>query len=414
MDSDLLKQIPIFKGLSPADFQKLGSIIEVKSFVAGHKLFKTGDASTAFYIIKSGAVRIVREEAGKEIDLATLREGDFFGEMGVIEGSPRSASAIIAEAAALLEVEAHEFHRFMAINPTISMKIMSTMSKRYKVKAHDGGEAGAPAREPGKVITLFSATGGVGRSFVTANLAAGLKVLTRKSVAVVDLDLMFGDQTGIFDVKGGNSLSAIVGESEIGMDTLKSIVESTRSGVDLIPAPPKAVEAESISPALIKVVLEVLRSTYDFIVIDTARNIAELNLSLLETLDRAIYLLSPEVLSVKNARRWFSILDMVNLATEQVELVVNKEGPGDNEIRDQISKTLNRKLLGALPLDYKATKRSLNKGSILVLDEPESPLALALMSLARGVSGLTDTQAAATAETKGFWARLTSSFSAKG
>ena len=409
MDSDLLKKIPIFKGLSPQDFEKLEAIIDEKSFVAGHQIFHTGDASDAFYIIKSGAVRIVRQEAdGSEIDLATLREGDFFGEMGVIEGSERSAGAIVHEAATLLEVEAHEFHRFMAINPTISMKIMSTMSKRYKVKTQDSTSPGTTPREPGRVLAVFTATGGVGNSMVIANLAAATRELTRKRVAVLDLDLMFGDQTGIFNVKGNNSLSSIVDEPEIGMDTLNHMVEETKVGVDLIPAPLKAIEAESITPDLVRVVLEVLKGTYDFIFVDTANSVSEINLQLFEACDDRFYLLTPEVLAIKNARRWLSVLEMINLDCQGLRLVINKELPGDVSIREDIERNVGHKILTTLPYDYKVARSSLNYGQLIVRDQPESKLAKALHKLAGQLSGVdTGSVPGAPPAPTGLWGRIT-------
>ncbi len=406
MDSELLKKVPIFKGLSASDLEKLGNIIEEKPFPAGHRLFRTGDPPDAFYIIKKGSVRIVREEAGgPEIEVATLREGDFFGEMGVIEGSPRMAGAVLAEAGELFEVEAHEFHRFMAINPTISMKIMSTMSKRYRVKTVDPGTSEAGGRTPGSVIGLFTATGGCGLSLVTANLAAAIKRLhPGKQVAVLDMNLMFGDQSAIFNVKVSRSLSALAGETEIGMDTLDRIVETTQSGVDLIPSPQRPEEAEAITPDLVRVVLEVLRSSYDYVLVDTANSVAEVNLSLMESADRRLYVMTPEVLAIKNALRWFAILDLLAINSESVDVVLNKELKSDQNLRENVEKSLRHKVLGSLPFDHRAARQSLDRGALLVQNEPEIPLAEAHVELARLVTGV----AAGTKPevSKSFWARL--------
>ena len=132
--STILKGLSIFKGLTDKDFEKIESIIEEKKFSDGHVLFRQGEDTDAFYIIKEGSVRIVVHQDGAEKQLAVLGSGEFFGEMGVIENSPRMADALISGDTILLEIEKHEFHQFMALNPTISMKIMSTMVQRYKVK----------------------------------------------------------------------------------------------------------------------------------------------------------------------------------------------------------------------------------------------------------------------------------------
>lgn len=407
MDLDLLKKIPMFKGLSPPDFEKLEAIIEEKSFVAGHKLFSTGDGADAFYIIKSGEVRIVNDSQQPEAEIATLHEGDFFGEMGVVEGSPRMAGAVMGQAGTLFEIEAHEFHRFMAINPSISMKIMSTMSKRYRVKQR-GGAGDYEARGPGKVVALFSATGGAGTSLVAANLAYSIHNATGDKVVVLDLDLMFGDQTGIFYIGGAKSLAAIVDEPEIGPETLEMIVETSSHGVDVVPAPPKVIDAASVTPDLVRVVLEVLRASYDWVVVDTTQDIAEINLGLFESCDEALFVLSPEVLAIKNACRWISVMDMVNLDTSQVRLVVNKELSGDVTMRDDIEKTVGRPILAALPFDFKTARGSLNRGQLLAAQTQPTKLKRAIQELAASLTGFHLEALEGPAKSGGLWDRLTS------
>jgi len=407
VDSSLLKKIPIFKGLTPQDLEKLETIIEEKSFPAGHQLFHTGDPSDAFYIIESGSVRIVREEPdGRELEIATLREGDFFGEMGVLENTERSAGAVISESAVLLEVERHEFHRFMAINPSISMKVISTVSKRYKVKASTS--AGEQPRPPGKVVSVFTATGGVGNSLVIANLAAATRRLTGDLVAVVDLDLMFGDQTGIFNIKGSRSLSAIVDEPEIGLATLENLVEETKAGVDLIPAPLKAIEAETVTPDLVRVVIEVLKGRYDWIFLDTANSVSELNLSAYEISDERYYLVTPEVLAIKNARRWLSILEMINLDVSGLQLIINKELSSDVSMRDDIAKSMGCPIRASLPYDYKTARNGLNLGQLPVLENQDSKLGKALLELARDLCGKGPLEAPDSERPQSLWGRLTS------
>lgn len=408
MDSSLLKKIPIFKGLTPSDFEKLETIIEEKEFNAGVRLFSTGDDPDAFYIIKSGSVRIVQEADGDEVELATLGEGDFFGEMGVLEGSPRMAAAIMDSGGTLLEVEAHEFHRFMAINPTISMKIMSTMSKRYRVKAAGKDDEGASPTGPGKVVSVFTATGGVGNSLIIANLAGVLK-RRGKNVCILDCDMMFGDQVGIFSVQGRNSLSALVEESEIGYETLERIVEKTKAGIDLVPAPLRPEEAEQIVPDLVRVVVEVLKGRYDWVLIDTANSVAELNLTLLESADTSLYVMTPEFLALKNARRWFSILNLIGIH-QDIQLVINKESKADVQLRDNIAKSLDKEILMSLPWDPRSAKRCLNSGELCGDRDSEAPLSQAFEELADKITGETGGGAASAGSEGGLLGRITSLF----
>lgn len=142
----------------------------------GTILFRQGDESNAFYIIKTGKVRIIQNmnpdgSGGRE--LAILKDGEFFGEMGVIEDSPRSAAAVVLEDACLLKVKRTDFDNLMALNPGIAMKIMVTITKRYKP---DASVTPAPApqqvqqqkasKRDGMVIAINSITGGAGVSTI--------------------------------------------------------------------------------------------------------------------------------------------------------------------------------------------------------------------------------------------------------
>ena len=123
------------QSLTDDDFGKLAGITVETSYPTGTVFYKPGDESDAFYIVRSGKVRIVQNpnadgSGGQE--LAVLTDGEFFGEMGVIEDAPRSAWAVAIEPCSLLKVKRPDFDSLMALNPGIAMKIMVTITKRYK------------------------------------------------------------------------------------------------------------------------------------------------------------------------------------------------------------------------------------------------------------------------------------------
>jgi len=395
--ASVLKSIPIFKNLTDKDFERIEELIHEVVFPADHVLFRQGDPSDAFYIIKKGAVRIVRHEGGETKELAALGDGEFFGEIGVIQDSERTADVVLKAESTLLAIEKNEFQRFMAVNPAISMKIMSVMAGRYRANT----EAVAKKAD-GEVVGMFSATGGVGNSFVTANLGVAIHELTRKSVCILDLDLMFGDQSGIFDVHNARSLAELHGEAEIDFGMVSELITPTESGVHLLQAPPKPEEAELVSTELIKVVIELLETQYDYILLDTANSIQDLAIMLLEGMDRGFYVCTPEFLSVKNAHRWLKIVEMINISTNGIELVLNKNYSDDPNLPKEIEKQLKKNFFAELPYDYELARTSLNKARPLVKLYPDSEMATALRRMAAKLTGAP----MPAAPKKSFWGSL--------
>lgn len=98
---------------------------------AGEALFHEGDVGDAMYLIRQGKIKIIKGRGDEEKVLAVLKEGDFFGEMAVIDGSPRSASAFAVDEVALLMIDKETFHAKTKENPLISY-ILETLSRRLR------------------------------------------------------------------------------------------------------------------------------------------------------------------------------------------------------------------------------------------------------------------------------------------
>jgi CRP/FNR family transcriptional regulator, cyclic AMP receptor protein len=95
MDASILKKVPLFEGLTSTQLQKIAGIATERRFEGSAFIFKEGDLGQEMYVIVDGKVRISKQIPGAgEEALAILEKGQYFGEMAVIEDSPRSADAI--------------------------------------------------------------------------------------------------------------------------------------------------------------------------------------------------------------------------------------------------------------------------------------------------------------------------------
>ncbi len=101
-------------------------------YPAGHVVFEQGDAGSRMYIVGRGQVRIFRQAPAEEITLAVLGPGEFFGEMALLEGRPRCASARVERSATLIEIDSKHFVEMVRSNAEIAVRLMRKLSGRVR------------------------------------------------------------------------------------------------------------------------------------------------------------------------------------------------------------------------------------------------------------------------------------------
>lgn len=134
MDINLLKEIPIFEELNDESLKNISNIIVEKKFKKNDYLCFEGEKGNAMYIIKSGKVKIIgNSEDGRENIMSTFAEGDFFGEMALIDDeSTRSATVQAMEDVITYVIYKDEFIKLLKGNFFIVMKLLSTLNERIR------------------------------------------------------------------------------------------------------------------------------------------------------------------------------------------------------------------------------------------------------------------------------------------
>ncbi len=128
-----IRQIGIFAELSGAEFERLSPYVHEQRLPGATELFHQDDPGDAMYVILKGGVRIYRySNAGREITLAVLREGQFFGEMSLLDGLPRSANAMTIEDTEFMVLKRNDFLNVLKSSPDIAVKILKDMSVRVR------------------------------------------------------------------------------------------------------------------------------------------------------------------------------------------------------------------------------------------------------------------------------------------
>lgn len=133
MTLEALRSVPLFASLDDEAADALRGLLEVHKETAGNVLFRAGDRGDAMFLIEDGRVRIhLRDADGDDVTLAELARGDFFGEMSILDGQPRSAQATVTEDAHLFVLSREDFLSFVRRSPDVALKMMSAITHRLR------------------------------------------------------------------------------------------------------------------------------------------------------------------------------------------------------------------------------------------------------------------------------------------
>lgn len=130
---ELLKSVPLFADLEAGELERFSRVAVPRSFPAGTRVFHEGDSSDACYIVKEGSFRVTREHTdGRAITLATLGPGEIFGELAMLDGDKRSASAEAVTDGELLALPAADVRGLLARHPEIALKLVAGLVRRLR------------------------------------------------------------------------------------------------------------------------------------------------------------------------------------------------------------------------------------------------------------------------------------------
>jgi CRP/FNR family transcriptional regulator, cyclic AMP receptor protein len=128
-----LRQVPLFESLDDEAAKEVCELLETLDCEAPKVLFRAGDAGDAMYIIERGKVRIsVQTTDGRELTLTELGQGDFFGELALLDRQPRSANAVVADDARLAVLSRDHFLSFMRSNPDVALEMLTALAHRLR------------------------------------------------------------------------------------------------------------------------------------------------------------------------------------------------------------------------------------------------------------------------------------------
>ncbi|EWT07635.1 chromosome partitioning protein [Intrasporangium chromatireducens Q5-1] len=234
------------------------------------------------------------------------------------------------------------------------------------------------AAATGKVVTVFSAKGGVGKTTLATNMSAYLSSTGARTL-LVDLDLMFGDVAiSLQLVPTGSVMDVVAMSGNIDLEGLKSVVTRHEpSGLDVLAAPSDPGDAERIGGDVITELLRVARNHYDYVVVDTPPSFTEHVLAAFDVSDLTVLVATLDIPALKNLRIALHTLDVLGAPKETRTVLLNRADLKVGLASSDVEAALKVPVVAEVPFSL-SVPAAVNRGVPLVLEEPRSAVSLAM------------------------------------
>jgi pilus assembly protein CpaE len=247
-----------------------------------------------------------------------------------------------------------------------------------------------PAEDNGEheVIAVFSPKGGAGRTTIATNLALALQKETSGRVCLVDANLQFGDIGVLLNLnpKNRSMLDAVeVGEPD--GDIISSVLIDHSTGIQVLLAPPTPEGADLVTPAYLRRMVDHLRSTHNYVVVDLPSALNDHSLTVMDTADQIVVLTALEITTIKNVRLFLEVADQLEYDRSKIRLVINRSDSAQGIRLADVEASIRRPIDGQIVSDGRLAVLAVNRGVPFVVSHPDGALSRDIVKLARTLAG---------------------------
>ncbi|HZD68288.1 MAG TPA: P-loop NTPase [Actinomycetes bacterium] len=231
-----------------------------------------------------------------------------------------------------------------------------------------------------RVITVFSPKGGCGKTVLSTNLAVALAA-TGAEVALVDLDLHFGDVAIMLQLYPNRTIHDAASARELDPVTLKAYLTPHQAGIWALVAPTEPTFADGISASSVATILKLLRASFGYVVVDTPTALSDQVLAAFDESDAIVMLATLDVPSIKNLKLALQTMEQLHYPGSRIRLVVNRADSHVGLRLPDVERLLGRAVDATIP-SSRSVPLSVNKGSPILVEEPRGNVAEAIRRVA--------------------------------
>ena len=272
--------------------------------------------------------------------------------------------------------------------PMSSDELAKALRRFYRLDSTKHGTTMAQEDSPdedtseGKILAVFSPKGGVGKTTLSANLGIALAELTQARVALVDINPQFGHLGLVLNVHANyNLMDLLIRADELEPDLIEGMMATHTTGAKILLAPPEIERADAIPHQGMTRLLTQMRTMFDWTVVDTWPLLTESSLEVLETADRVLLPVVPDITCMRDTKQFLDLIESLNYSLNKFDIVFNKAAEASLD-RRVVEESLDRKISAVIPQEDPLVSYSLNRGIPLVSSHKRNSFSKAVTQLA--------------------------------
>ncbi|MBY0405243.1 MAG: AAA family ATPase, partial [Cyanobacteria bacterium] len=345
-------------------------IAETDNLIYGYELVRQNRPQMVFIDI--------RENPHQTLEYVQKISTYFKDTLIVVSGQVVSLETIIE----CMQSGAREYLR----RPLSTVDIVGVVEKHRKALIVD-----SQGDTTGRIITIFSNKGGLGKTTISVNLAMALSQAVQKPVVLVDLNFNMGDISTFMGLTPKQTISDIaMNIGRVDASYLNSSL-SEYSYLDAkvkVLADPNLMEGDEISAEQVNTVLTILKSTYEYVIVDTNSSIDSRSLAALDLSDNILLVSMFNISIIRSTLRVLALFDKLGYPDERIKIVINRF-VNDGEITvEDVEDTLKHPIFWTIPNNYQTVMAAINHGEPILKIENNGPLSKNFLELACKLSGV--------------------------
>ncbi len=390
--TDLLRTMDIFEALPSEELEPIAQLLRERRLAEGEVLCRQGEPGDALFIVTGGRIRLTTvDPSGNEKLLTYFTDGQFFGEMALLTGAPRSATATAETDSQVLVLQKYDFDNLLATHAQIMREMLKVVSQRtvqtnQQLLAEEPGTSATVGA--GRVFAVFSPRGGAGKTTLAVNMAVQQAMEQPERTALFDLNLTFGHAAAMLGLNPETSLADVPAESLADFDrrTLGQYMVEHETGLQVLVAGIRPEEGEVVTAAHVRAALGTMKRQFSASIVDCGTSFDEPTIAALEMADRIVVVCTPELNTLRDVRECQRVFgEIIHLDADKLVFVFNYYQPFAVLGREQFETALEQPMSFEIPHAGDAAYKAAAKGEPLVLGSAGSAFAKTLEKLTKSL-----------------------------
>ncbi len=239
----------------------------------------------------------------------------------------------------------------------------------------------------GKVITIYTNKGGIGKTSLTTNLAWEINKQTEDKICILDLSYSSENVNSYLNIKQKYGLDYILSNLQnLNEQTFLSLIgKYNDKEIYTLEANETAIPQSNLTPQIITKIINSLKNIFDYIIIDTSNLINEPNISVLNNSNLILLMILGNQTSIKNCHKAYELFDKIGCNNDKIKLIINRFIENQELTIENIEKTLEKEVFATIPNNYLTLIDAINLEKNVDEVNPKSNIAKAYSKIAKNI-----------------------------